>query len=220
MIYSMPFLLCIERIDRQFNNVFSFLSFLSSVCCLFLGCCALWAKDRQRERERKRERRVSKRPFMAPLWWSFREADNITYYNWIWHGRSLGHHSQRYDNSRSVLEWVRLNDLGTVGASISQSDLSTLSVLLYWIFQVFLWNMHFKLIWRGFVLINHLSFWFIFPLTVMPKKIPPMCNKFPLTFEILKSVPKLKANRGVAKYSREQEEPTTTNHHWRRWTLQ
>lgn len=55
MIYSMPFLLCIERIDRQFNNVFSFLSFLSSVCCLFLGCCALWAKDREREREGEEE---------------------------------------------------------------------------------------------------------------------------------------------------------------------
>lgn len=55
MIYSMPFLLCIERIDRQFNHVFSFLSFLSSVCCLFLGRCALWAKDRQREREEEGE---------------------------------------------------------------------------------------------------------------------------------------------------------------------
>lgn len=80
--------------------------------------------------------------------------------------------------------------------------------------RYFFENMHFKLIWRGFVLINHLSFWFIFPLTVMPKKIPPMCNKFPLTFEILKSVPKLNWQTEESRNTRENKKnprpPTTT----------
>lgn len=48
----------------------------------------------------------------------------------------------------------------------------------------------------------------------MPKKILPMCNKFPLTFEILKSVPKLNWQTEESRNTRENKKnprpPTTT----------
>lgn len=89
-IHYMPFI--VYRTDRQTDSLTT--SFLFFSLFLMVAVCLLGAVLYGQKRERAT--RVSKRPFMAPLWWSFREADNITYYNWIWHGRSLGH---------SVIQW-------------------------------------------------------------------------------------------------------------------